>query len=497
METKKTNSCGNYLNFNDPQHRSLFYNHFHGEEKFQLHCPTLYKIINQKTVDTNRPQLLEKKGKAVDLFCTYALRNVENHNVTVSQISLVKPSAVILISTTIKDKATDEVVAANAQCVESTTDIEMTIPYNLLSSSQNIIIHTIYSWVEMEEGGPRLNSYEEEIELCTNADLVKNISVEAPVSKKNDNVVIVYQRTSQRPEWDYQYNYDAGTYVIVMMPFKGDIECANTIEKATLGKAYIRYLTDGGCTYFKNISKIDWQIKDRKLEWSFPEIWDSTFDRSKMGTNGRFAFYAELHLHIKIAGVMTMIPVYIQSGEKPGTRSGLVYNMQYLNIQWGCFGKESKILMADGSLKRIDQIQIWESVRTSDGRASAISNIYMGYESEIIVIRTITGKTLKLTGDHPVMTERGLLRAEDLKASDQIQNEQQTFEALDWLYTEIYNDEVFNIDLEESGLIIADGLCVGDFRLQNTPIQKPDLPHFTQEELQIAKEVRSLFNIEP
>ena len=136
-------------------------------------------------------------------------------------------------------------------------------------------------------------------------------------------------------------------------------------------------------------------------------------------------------------------------------------------LQWGCLGEQTLIAMADGSQREIREIKVGDMVYTGQGNVEVI-NIYCGMEQEIICIETETGKRLLLTGGHPVMTEEGWVRANDLNAGMCIITADGKAEKMKGLYMMPYNKKVYNLELKENDLqLIAEGIIVGDFMKQN------------------------------
>ena len=65
------------------------------------------------------------------------------------------------------------------------------------------------------------------------------------------------------------------------------------------------------------------------------------------------------------------------------------------------------------------------------------------------------------------------------------------FEEIDNLYTEMYNDRVYNLCLEEESFLFGNGIAVGDFdSQQNIPrsVPTPPVSEEAQHELDILKE---------
>lgn len=138
----------------------------------------------------------------------------------------------------------------------------------------------------------------------------------------------------------------------------------------------------------------------------------------------------------------------------------------------GCLAGDTKILMADGSEKRISRICIGEVVQGYDKKFSKVVNIYIGTEEELLVITTSSGKSLWLTGEHPILRKNKTWeRAMFLKEHDPIQTIDSIDEVVS-IYWEYYCGTVYNLELDSfDGSLCANGIVVGDFRRQNSHLE--------------------------
>lgn len=130
----------------------------------------------------------------------------------------------------------------------------------------------------------------------------------------------------------------------------------------------------------------------------------------------------------------------------------------------GCMGKGTNILIEDGSQRRIEDIRIGERI----WNGFKVANIWTGMEDTLVYIKTAVGE-LYLTKDHPVCTENGWKRAEDLTTDDKIYTLDRSEKILE-LSEKPWQDKVYNLDLEnerERGYVLAQGLKTGDMQLQN------------------------------
>lgn len=123
-----------------------------------------------------------------------------------------------------------------------------------------------------------------------------------------------------------------------------------------------------------------------------------------------------------------------------------------------CFAQETLIRMADGQEKRINAIRAGDKVLSVSGEDVRVMNIISGIEEKVVVLVTQSGKRIRLTSDHPVQTrQRGVQPVKALLVTDKVKTADGNFEEIDNLYTEMYNDRVYNLCLEKkvSSLVTA------------------------------------------
>ena len=131
------------------------------------------------------------------------------------------------------------------------------------------------------------------------------------------------------------------------------------------------------------------------------------------------------------------------------------------------------------STKNIQNIKIGDLIRNpATGIDVAVKNIMVGEQKREMYRIHYDGKTVSATYNHPFLTSKGVLRAEELRAGDILLNE--SIKRIPVEKIEIIPIEkgrlVWNLLLDTKGskyieinnhLFIANGLATGDFYLQN------------------------------
>lgn len=125
------------------------------------------------------------------------------------------------------------------------------------------------------------------------------------------------------------------------------------------------------------------------------------------------------------------------------------------------------VLMADGSERPIENIQIGDEVCSSGGASSRVENMLRGSGRELIQIDLASGRMLRLNASQPVITTRGAKRAASLRDSDQlISNDFPFTVSIVSLSVVQGNFDVFELALEKIGEYVLEGVFVGDFYRQ-------------------------------
>lgn len=142
----------------------------------------------------------------------------------------------------------------------------------------------------------------------------------------------------------------------------------------------------------------------------------------------------------------------------------------------GCFDPATRILMADHSQRRIDEIKAGDLVRNPiTGQETPVVRTTIGPEAgKGLFLVGVAGKAVKVTSNHPFMTANGLRMAKDLQKTDRILAADKSFRKIETIekLTETAGQIVVNIALAtgkfsaEEHMVLADGVVSGDLFLQ-------------------------------
>ena len=142
----------------------------------------------------------------------------------------------------------------------------------------------------------------------------------------------------------------------------------------------------------------------------------------------------------------------------------------------GCFPPGVKITMADGSLRKIEDVRAGDLVRNArTGAPVKVGKMIEGPEAPPLIRFGFDGTTVRTSQTHPVLTAAGLKPANQLTKGDTVFDAQGNAHPVTILETlpieegqRVIN---FNLDATSSDvnqrLIVSDGIITGDIVLQN------------------------------
>lgn len=137
-----------------------------------------------------------------------------------------------------------------------------------------------------------------------------------------------------------------------------------------------------------------------------------------------------------------------------------------IKLNWGCVEAHTLVQMADGSEKMVSRIKIGDRVFSPEHRPELVTSIMRGVESELYAVRAVGGRTLLLTGEHPVYTAAGVKSAMELTPVDELILADGRRANIDALYTIQGDFQVYSLELMEGRCLICNGYQTGDLRLQ-------------------------------
>lgn len=320
--------------------------------------------------------------------------------------------------------------------------------------------------------------------------IVASFTVEHPWYQNGKSVAdgpsltILYGREpAQGEKEDYKYidNKESSKKIKTILPIKGNIKLRaespfvfqkdNYFEKAEFDLIFTG--EDEPVVKYSNKSLSEYFTfnNNREIEFNFDKDWAIDLDVSNYGAATIMKFLGNITLNLSYNG-QEISTTFVISSTKD--ESELEYNwtrggtklIPMLSIRWGCFAKNTEILMENGTKRKIQEINIGDKVLSDQGAIRTIEDIYTGIEDRIIRIETKSGRKLLVTNNHPIETVQDIKCAQELRPGE-ILKMNNGLEEIKFVNELEYKDTVYNLKLDTPSMIVANDFIAGDFDMQN------------------------------
>ncbi|MCL2703357.1 MAG: hypothetical protein FWE91_07115 [Defluviitaleaceae bacterium] len=358
---------------------------------------------------------------------------------------------------------------------------------------------------------------------------VQEIIVCAPKAKtdmKKNPIIVGYARNFDTTDITYPNNWISGNTMKIMMPISGKVTFAHDIE---LEGCYAEHYKDAKIEYRPHLylsndtqtivarhcrRQADFpgyfcvnQAQKNIVDFTFNDDWNTSTEYNKYIYDSKLKVGFYCHLALEGGYVDTHADgkrtatgeVFLASYSSTKDTTAEYYiskqkrtcSIPEIQIIWGCFGRDTLLRMEDGSRKWIQDVKTGDRVAVEGGYA-AITGTSIGFEQTLIRVETEDGKALCLTAGHPVLTERGYVRARVLKPGDALKTACGGSTRVLSAAEAAYEDNVYNVELDTDKALDANGLLAGDITAQNERL--PDDPAIEEAaaDMQLIEELEKL-----
>lgn len=354
------------------------------------------------------------------------------------------------------------------------------------------------------------------IKILGGLSLVESFTIDDPKTSKTGNILLLYNRTAGEGE-DTQYYYpdvskDSNNMVEVNIPIKGSIKFVSNVTKAQYSTTsqttniLVEFSDNGSIIFNYKPEEINnfftWDATTHTLAFSFPRDWKTKLNTSDLGTNTELTLKCSFFLDVTYGEKTNIVGCCINSvstlgpGEQYYTSTKPSVRVPLITVRWGCFGKDTKITMADGTQKVISDIKAGDQVLSEKKESLTVKELIYGHEDAVIYMKTDAEEELLVCESHPVVTQRGIVVARNLNAGDLLVRADGSQASLVALYKKDYHDTVYNLKIDSvPQVIIANGFLAGDFEAQNDPTLTPkeEIAPETPEEAALREEFNKLY----
>lgn len=445
-----------------------------GADLLRAHFPELYKAYLFSLEHENIVNF-DEVTSAGDIFGTQDSYKVRTLNYTPDstlstassiEVAIARPTLAIIGSVTDMEtgKELDGFSVYDNNCRQLLGECKLTASTIGGGSSRQYSAKSTFSALSMIRERYCLSGFESQIiapKIIDTKSIVKSMNVTAPMPIKHtsaDRTLVCYNRSWGGADYDYvNVRYDSKS-IDVWMPVSGSAEFADGFQPSSTDpidkEQLILQLEHIGksCAVFNPsyLSGLQFTVVGNTLTWKFPDEWHDIIDKTNIGSGTILGFY--MKLVVRLANGL-MIPLIVQSeGEEHDDPS--YKKIPQIKICWGCFGKYTQILMADGSKRYVGDLKIGDIVQTKDEGNQKIKNVIKGHEEQLITIVNSFNSKICVSETHPILTTEGFVKAVELTAGSILVTPNGTA-TVEGLYYEEYNDSVYGIELECSSALIA------------------------------------------
>ena len=415
---------------------------------------------------------------------------------TESSMSLVNQSEMAMMIGKVYDSSSGKVFASFSDSDENVYNMvkRSLIDHSLVAYADNlkVMAETQFLSVSKVNGKSILNNdpviSRLAIDLNTVKPLVETVSVIQPKEKDGAEYIRVVYNDRHDDEAAYNFkcakdHYHGGIrYVDVYYPFQVKIKLAGDgsiitfdDEAISVEDSYITILSDvvkGGKVHFNTalMSKISWKRIDdctALIDFGYDSAtemnyWGVQMPLTAEQDEGYFEFHLNFPIHLKTKSGDKLTTVIVVTSEDIPKSENMV-KIKKSSILWGCIGENALIMTQDGD-KLVQDLRVGDMIYTEQGYKRLV-NIVTGNEPEMISVTVSNHEKLLLTPNHPVVAERKVLAAKELSSDDRIRLSDGSYAHIIALEQIPYRGKVYSLELEQSEMIFANGLMVGDYRM--------------------------------
>ncbi len=150
-----------------------------------------------------------------------------------------------------------------------------------------------------------------------------------------------------------------------------------------------------------------------------------------------------------------------------------------------CTPPGTKISMADGTFKKIEDVQLHDEVLSAEGNARRVIDVYVRqHQGEMCVVDVWGNGHLRVTPNHEVLTDRGYVPSGDLTPDDWVaipSRKESLRKRVLKVERHPYSDVVYNFAVEVDNSYVADGVGVHNC-----------WAHSTTQAVQVQRAIRGL-----
>ncbi len=513
-----------YLDLSDQLHRDLVSGYFGGEQIMQEQYPLLYKAYS-KAVEQGLGEV------SYEGFCDGAIIYENNYNQESKKIEaagivgLTKRAGVIFASINVMHG--DEMIKQYNQMYSNRATIEIQCETGYISEDLMDSEYTVNLFVAWEDKDSKqlrgMVTATQETTVSSKVGMssaIEYMQLYHPTKKINgehksytnldeigklENIKVAYNRKQfSGNDYDYETSRTESGDPLIQLDVKYKFVMNNGFkylqdEKRENVNAILLF-DQLGTVFHENpnpqivVSGTDKQ----EITVTIAREWNKKFPESVKAGNRTSRLFVQHDMLVRDQNAARTI--YAQatvSNQKRNNGGGANEIMAAdLYFYWGCLVEGTKILMADGTEKEVQNISMGELVLNGRGEKVKVTNLITGTEEYIYRTYTESGKLISASLLHPFAAQQGdlLLRDFDGKSMLKVKNgDQYVYETVINCYPEKYAGNVYSLELEDTGKeksIIADGFVTYD----NSEVERIIKENYVEENVTLSPEEQEEFD---
>lgn len=307
------------------------------------------------------------------------------------------------------------------------------------------------------------------------ADPVKSITVTNPRhirSPKDGAITVAYSRNAPNMDYCYAETRDASGDERVMLEMTGQVDlidgyhvsevlgsqagavlaCQGFGDILYLGSLAYGQSPSAGAVFFpvNGGAGIGWKLD---LSWN-----NSIPDSVRFGNR---THDLEFSFNFRCQEDRSLHNVLITSkGPELVLSQPHVEKVSKIHLYWGCLAKGTRVTMANGAAKSIEDLKPGDSLKTPGGGTARVKSLISGTEQNLYRVHLANGLEVRASRTHPLGAGSGFTAPIDLASHSRLMTAQGLSDVL-YCFPETYNGPVYGVELESGDSFFADGVVSG------------------------------------
>lgn len=304
-----------------------------------------------------------------------------------------------------------------------------------------------------------------------------------------DKIVIGLARSHPEVDIDYWFYQTQWDQFTLLVPFKGSIKfqqyVKNPLVPEDIDLHFYLARSEGGMTNLPlndiNVMKSRFTAVDDTLFFDFSADATTAGNAINFGNPGwqsDTTTYFTADVRVKLEDDSWGSFVSMSSTAPDTDPADGILHIKPIMYVWHCLAAGSKITLADGTTKAVEDFRQGMEVKSGNGTTKVRATLAQPHTGTVYVVTTRGGASLTCSGTHPVMTPDGPMQASSLVKGSMIRTLNGTDTVTEVEMREMKHEGLFNLLLDcprNQASFYANGFLVGDYQVQVELPRDPDV----------------------